>query len=342
MDELIPEDQQQQQQENDQWRPPGRHWSVRGGADAERHRGILARMHDRQLGRVGLPVRKRPGRPCWIYRAGLDQDARLLADWHPASRLVVADRCSGAARDGLPHAVRLTAAAVFAGVDARRRRLLAGAVQGRELKRCIESAMTDFRFSCPIIKEHQMNTDPKKWNPFKFLRGSGRSPDADSPQSPPASEPSRVGWSDIPRLFSRDPWRAMEDFFHDPFAARGALERWFGDFSSSRFQPRIDVVDEGKILRVTVELPGMEREELNVSVEDGALVLRGDKKQDVHGEEDGCYRLERAYGAFTRTIPMPENADPDHALAKFDKGVLTLTVPKQEPPRSASRMIDIG
>ena len=187
-----------------------------------------------------------------------------------------------------------------------------------------------------------MNTELKKWNPFKFLRGAGRKPEADSAQSPPDSEPSRVPWPDISRPFPRDPWRAMEDFFHDPFAARGALERWFGDFSSSRFQPRVDVVDEGKILRVTVELPGMEREDLTVIVEDAALVLRGEKKQDVHSEEDGCYRLERAYGAFTRTIPMPENADPDHTLAKFDKGVLTLTIPKQEPPRYASRTIDIG
>ena len=187
-----------------------------------------------------------------------------------------------------------------------------------------------------------MNTDLKKWNPFKFLRGSGRKPDADSPQSPSASDPWHAGWPDIARLFSRDPWRTMEDLFHDPFAARGALERWFGDFSSSRFQPRIDVVDEGKILRVTVELPGMEREDLRISVEDGALVLRGEKKQDVHSEEDGCYRLERAYGAFTRTIPMPEDVDPERALAKFDKGVLTLTVPKQEALRSASRTIDIG
>ena len=139
-----------------------------------------------------------------------------------------------------------------------------------------------------------MHTDPRKWNPFKFLRGAGRKPDADSPQSPSASDPWRVGLSDIPRLFSRDPWRAMEDFFHDPFAARGAL------------------------------------------------VLRGEKRQDVRSEEDGCYRLERAYGTFTRTIPMPENADADHALAKFDKGVLTLTVPKQEASQSASHTIDIG
>jgi HSP20 family protein len=133
----------------------------------------------------------------------------------------------------------------------------------------------------------------------------------------------------------------VEEFLHDPFAGRGALERWFGDFSSSRFQPRIDVVDEGKVLRVTAELPGMERDDVDVSVEDGAIVLRGEKKQDVRSAEDGCYRLERAYGCFLRTIPMPENADPDHALAKFDNGVLTLTVPKTEPARSASRTIDI-
>lgn len=187
-----------------------------------------------------------------------------------------------------------------------------------------------------------MNTDLKKWNPFKFLRGAGRKHDADSPAGTPAGESWRAPWSEMPRIFSREPWRAVEEFFHDPFAGRGALERWFGDFSSSRFQPRIDVVDEGRVLRVTAELPGMEREELSVTVEDGALVLRGEKKQDVRREEDGCYRLERAYGRFVRTIPMPENADPDHTLAKFDNGVLTLTVPKSESTRAASRTIDIG
>ncbi|MGF6700711.1 HSP20 family protein [Paraburkholderia sp. MM5496-R1] len=204
------------------------------------------------------------------------------------------------------------------------------------------SAMTGIQFSGHTVEEDTMNTDPKKWNPFKFLRGAARKSDADSPESPPANEQWRAPWPDIPRLFAREPWRALEEFFHDPFAGRGALERWFGDFSSSRFQPRIDVVDEGKVLRVTAELPGMEREDLSVSVEDGAIVLRGEKKQDVRSEEDGCYRLERAYGSFIRTIPMPENADPDHALAKFDNGVLTLTVPKSEPARSTSRTIDIG
>jgi len=83
-------------------------------------------------------------------------------------------------------------------------------------------------------------------------------------------------------------------------------------------------------------------QDLNVSVEDGAIVLRGEKKQDVRGEENGCYRLERAHGTFVRMIPMPDYADPDHALAKFENGVLTLTVPKLKPTRAASRTIDIG
>lgn len=188
-----------------------------------------------------------------------------------------------------------------------------------------------------------MSTDPKKWNPFKFLRGSARKSDADErTETPSTNEQWRASWPDVPRLFSSEAWRAMEEFFHDPFAGRGALERWFGDFSSSRFQPRIDVVDEGKVLRVTAELPGMAREDLNVSVEDGAIVLRGEKKQDVRSEENGCYRLERAHGTFVRMIPMPDYADPDHALAKFENGVLTLTVPKLEPTRAVSRTIDIG
>lgn len=188
-----------------------------------------------------------------------------------------------------------------------------------------------------------MNTDLKKWNPFKFLRGTeARKSDTDVSRSPAPGDGGRPSWSEMSRWLSREPWRAMEEFFQDPFAGRSALERWFGDFSTSRFQPRIDVVDEGRVLRVTAELPGMERGDLSVSVEDGALVVRGEKKQDVRTEEDGCYRLERSYGSFTRTIPMPENADPNLTLAKFDNGVLTLTVPKTEPSGSASRTIEIG
>ncbi|TDF62131.1 Hsp20/alpha crystallin family protein [Cupriavidus sp. L7L] len=118
--------------------------------------------------------------------------------------------------------------------------------------------------------------------------------------------------------------------------------RWFGDFSSSRFQPRIDVVDDGSSLRITAELPGMDREDLQTSIEDAPLVLRGEKTQDVQREENGCYRLERAYGAFMRSIPLPDGVDLDHIDAKFDRGILTLRLPKTGARQSAVRKIEVN
>jgi hypothetical protein len=93
----------------------------------------------------------------------------------------------------------------------------------------------------------------------------------------------------------------MGEFFHDPFASVSGLDRWTGDFSSSRFRPWIYVVDDGEALRITAELSGMDREALQTSIEDGALVLGGEKKQDMRSEQDGRDRLERSYGAFMRT-----------------------------------------
>jgi len=71
------------------------------------------------------------------------------------------------------------------------------------------------------------------------------------------------------------------------------------------------------------------------------LVLRGEKTQDVRSEESGCYRLERSYGKFTRGIPLPEEVDLDEADAKFDKGVLSLRIPKPASSRSSDRKIAV-
>jgi HSP20 family protein len=76
----------------------------------------------------------------------------------------------------------------------------------------------DIRFSSQTIEEKTMNHDPKKWNPFKFLRGSGSKSDTDSPESQRSGEPWRAAWPDIQRLFSRESLRALEDFFPDPLA----------------------------------------------------------------------------------------------------------------------------
>ncbi|RQS63554.1 Hsp20/alpha crystallin family protein [Burkholderia sp. Bp8963] len=186
-----------------------------------------------------------------------------------------------------------------------------------------------------------MNMDLQKWNPFKFLRNTDEKPDAAGKGNSTALTSWLSDWPDISRLMSLDPWRMANEFSHDPFAGFGALDRWFGDFTPTRFQPRIDVVDDGDALRVTAELPGVEREDLQTTIENGSLVVRGEKKADKRSEENGCYRLERAYGAFMRTIPLPEDVDFEKVDAKFDKGVLTLRMPKTGATKSSARKIEI-
>ncbi|WP_373376896.1 Hsp20/alpha crystallin family protein [Cupriavidus nantongensis] len=187
-----------------------------------------------------------------------------------------------------------------------------------------------------------MKTELGKWNPFKFLR---KTTEEKSPADTTAGGiPTRHRggeWPDVSRFFAGEPWRAMGDFFHEPLANFGGLDRWFGDFSSSRFQPRIDVVDDGAALRITAELPGMDRQDVQTTIEDGALVIRGEKRQDVQSEENGCYRLERSYGAFMRSVPLPDGLDLDRVDAKFERGVLSLSFPKTGSPTPAARKIEI-
>jgi len=138
-----------------------------------------------------------------------------------------------------------------------------------------------------------------------------------------------------------DPSRMMQELLRDPFAGFGQLDHWFRDFSPSVFQPRIDVVDDGDVLRITAELPGMDREDVEILLEDDALVLRGEKRLESKSEEQGCYRLERAFGSFQRVIPLPDGVDVDRAEANFEKAVLTIRIPKIAAEKSDVRRLAI-
>jgi HSP20 family protein len=170
-----------------------------------------------------------------------------------------------------------------------------------------------------------------KWNPFKFLR---KSPDEKRSESTRTDDTKMSslpagGLMPLPLLFA-DPFRAMQSFLLDPVGGNGKLDSWFGDFSPSAFRPRIDVVEDNDAIRITAELPGMDRDDLHVAVEDDALVLRGEKKLESKQDEKGCYRIERAFGRFERVVPLPDGLDLDSAEATFDKGVLTIRVPKSK------------
>ena len=174
------------------------------------------------------------------------------------------------------------------------------------------------------------------WLPFKFKRNKKKDDKRDEASS---SVPVRAQREDPVRAMSRmlDTMRP-DRFWRSPLAMFDEMGRFFGDFAPHSFQPSVDVVDEGKHLRVTAELPGLDRDDVELSVEDDLLILHGEKKTEEEFEEDGCYRVERFFGRFHRAIPLPSDVDPDGAEAKFDKGVLTVRFPKTSEASSSRRI----
>lgn len=189
-------------------------------------------------------------------------------------------------------------------------------------------------------------TDLKKWFPFKFRRnqpprpsgasGAGEGKAAQASQVPAKASAAAMAPGLLFPAFSPEMGRLMERMFSEPFFSRpfpsfGELDRYFGDFAPSTFSPSVDLVDQGSHLQVTAELPGLDKDDLELSVQEGMLSLRGEKKHEESKDENGCYRTERYFGSFQRIIPLPADVDVEKAEAKFEKGVLTVRFPKTQP-----------
>ncbi|EFL49290.1 heat shock protein Hsp20 [Solidesulfovibrio fructosivorans JJ]] len=112
----------------------------------------------------------------------------------------------------------------------------------------------------------------------------------------------------------------MEDFWSEPF---GALPNLFKDVG----YPAVDVSEADGVVTVKAELPGIEPKDVEITIENDTLVLRGEKKFEDEEKKDDYHRIERAYGSFSRCVPLPGKVKEVEAKARFDKGVLTITLP---------------
>ena len=107
------------------------------------------------------------------------------------------------------------------------------------------------------------------------------------------------------------------------------------------FSPNIDVVENDKEIRISAELPGMEEKDLEVSINKDSLLIKGEKKEEKEDKGKEYYRMERSYGAFSRTIPLPVEVETDKVEAKFKKGVLSITLPKTAKAVSETKKIAV-
>lgn len=105
--------------------------------------------------------------------------------------------------------------------------------------------------------------------------------------------------------------------------------------------PAWDVKETEKELVVKADLPGIDEKDIQLTIQDGVLSLRGEKKSERKDERDNYYVMERSYGSFQRSIRLPETVNDEKAEARFDKGVLTVTLPKRPEMVKAQKKIDI-
>ncbi len=118
----------------------------------------------------------------------------------------------------------------------------------------------------------------------------------------------------------------MEDFWRDPFS--NTLQTF--PFFKEQVYPVVDISETETEIVAKAELPGLEAKEVDISLRDNTLIIQGEKKSEAEEKKDNYHRIECSYGSFYRAIPLPVTVKEDGVKAKFDKGVLTISMIKSE------------
>ncbi len=150
----------------------------------------------------------------------------------------------------------------------------------------------------------------------------------------------------LPSLWGRG--ALSTDDRNDPFHAfHRDIDRMFEEFGRSwrlptpadrgaLLSPAINVSETDDAIEVSAELPGIDEKDVEVELADNVLTIKGEKKSETEEKKKNYHLIERSYGSFQRTVPLPYEVDPDKITAKFAKGVLSVTMPK--PPQAKEKV----
>ncbi len=139
-----------------------------------------------------------------------------------------------------------------------------------------------------------------------------------------------------------DPFRGFESLSKKMNDFVGEFDKGFNiEFGS--FAPRIDIAEDEKSIFFHVELPGIKKEDVKVSITDGnIMMIKGEKKREEKVEDKSFIRVERNYGSFSRSFELPNNVKTDSIAAKFEDGVLNISLEKIEPQKPKEVEVEIG
>lgn len=175
----------------------------------------------------------------------------------------------------------------------------------------------------------------KPWNWFKKEQSNDEAAmlPARRTNSPP--HPLARLHDDLDRLF--------DSFFGGsgmPSLARLNRPSWPG-LASGFLRPSVDIAENKTGYTIRVEIPGVEKEDVKLTIEDDTLLITGEKRQEKEGNDGGYHCVERSYGSFQRVISLPADCNHEKLEAKFRNGVLTITLPRKAGVKSNAREIAI-
>lgn len=146
---------------------------------------------------------------------------------------------------------------------------------------------------------------------------------------------------DVPTLFNRDE-------FLTPFS------NWFDDFFNERFPsldvgffgksgyPKVDVIDEDNQITIKAEVPGLNKDQVSVFIDDDVLQIKGEKKEETEDKNKRYVHRELKHSSFCRSFSLGDNVDKESADAKFENGILSITLKKTVPtPKAEARKVEI-
>ena len=143
-------------------------------------------------------------------------------------------------------------------------------------------------------------------------------------------------------LIKWDSWREIEDMFDRYTRSMGWPPNGGQELVVKKdWSPRVDIAETEKEFSIELEIPGVEKEDVKVAVENGMLSIAGERKQEKEEEGKKFHRLERYYGSFQRSFTLPENVDKSNIKATFKDGLLNLEIPKIEAAQSKTLEIKV-
>ncbi len=135
--------------------------------------------------------------------------------------------------------------------------------------------------------------------------------------------------------------REMNNLFDDFFRGFDLTPRGFYAKGIGSFKPSVDVRENEKEIIIRAELPGVDEKDIEVSVTNDSVTIKGEKKEDKEDKGKNYYYMERSYGSFNRVIPLSVEIESGNASAGFKNGVLNITLPKSETHKAKGTKVPI-